>query len=242
MKLGARGLAVAALLGACSGRTSSHGAPPETAAASGGGSETAGAGAAATSGGSVAVGGGTSGGVAPDDRPLRAVRGCPDASWGNCDAGLYLTLTVDGPSDAGNGVWVEPLRVERPPLPRGAPPADANAGPESWDRSELPAGACVFRVHGAPADCFAERGRLTFGACDPGGPPRPVPVGYYESSRCSEGVAPGCPKQPWGNQSYAWYAVREADDAVTIVLCAGLCETALQANGACMSHAPQIVK
>ncbi len=171
-----------------------------------------------------------------------APRGCPDASWGQCRSRSDLTVRIDGRTEGADGVWAEPAQIPLDPRPVAPPPDGYHASPDSWDRSPLPHGACVFRVHNAPASCFGERGRLTFGACDPGGPPRPIPVSYYEQPDCEQGIAPGCPgpSAPWGNQNYEWYAAREADGTVLVVLCAGLCETLRQSTAACLSQEPRI--
>lgn len=219
-----------------SGGTAGSAGDTEAAGRDGGGgtSGTAGDG----DGGRVTLAGasGASGGVGG---ATHTPRGCPDASWASCDAGLALTVRVDGPTEAADGVWVEPLQVPTsfPQSPSAPPPEALPTPPAKWDRSALPAGACVFRVHGVPADCLGRSGRVTFGACVPG--PVPVPLGYYELPNCDQGIAPGCPSDyPYAGENYIWYSVPEPSVAneTTLVLCAGLCATAAQTGVLCLHH------
>lgn len=191
-------------------------------------------------GGSEALGGAEAG-DRTDGVGESTPRGCPDESWGSCDAGLLLTVSTTGRSDGREGAWIEPLQVVRPsPAPFG-PIAPAQP-PGEWDRSELPSGACVFRAHGVPVDCFGIGAEVTMGRCGGGPPgPRPIPFSYYELSSCAEGVAPGCPgpADPWSKQNYTWYAAKEPDGTATIVLCARLCEQLLDVGEGCLAHARQ---
>lgn len=137
------------------------------------------------------------------------------------------------------GVWAEPLQVP-PSQPMMIPPQTMPTPPERWDRSELPAGACVFRVHGAPSDCLGEVGQVTLGVCAPDR--APIPLGYYELPNCDRGIAPGCPaRDSYALDSFVWYAVTDAGEAneTTLVICPALCESVVQAGAVCLRHSPQ---
>lgn len=208
---GSSGAPTIAGAGAGAGGTSSI-----AGAGAGGAPSVAGAGAA-----SVGGGGATS-----------TLRGCPDASWGECRQGLDLTLRFDGPSKDPSGVWAEPLQIPTY-LPMTIPP-DVDwtpIEPEAWDRSELPGGACVFRIHGVAPDCLGRGARLQYGACGGLGIPV-VPTGYYEQPFCAQGIAPGCPTdEAWRSINAIWYAALDlsAPDSTLLVICAGICGQELMA-------------
>lgn len=217
------GAGLSLLVASCGGHTS-HGGVSEAGAEGGIGGTT-------NAGGSMATGGSAA----------AELRGCPDASWGRCESRTLLTVRTDGRSEGEGRIWAEPLQVDRPP-PRPIMTPSTEPGPEAWDRSERPAGACVFRIHGAPASCFAGRAHMTFLPCDPSDRQRPIHLSYYELASCEQGIAPGCPSPnaPWGSQNYAWYATREDEATVTVVMCAGLCETMVQSGAACFLLAPTV--
>lgn len=209
------------LLAACGGRASrSEEAEPETGSGPGGtgGASVAGMGGVSGSGGTAEGGGGAA---------ASSLRGCPDSSWTSCKARFVLDLRFDGMSskNADGTVWAEPLQL--PPYSQ-PPPTHQPVSVDSadWDRSRLPAGACVFKLHGTRASCIAANfGRVSGGPCDQ--EERPViPLGYYELPSCAEGLAPGCPSDdPWLGDNSVWYTVPEEDgsDDTLLVLCAGIC-------------------
>lgn len=185
---------------------------------------------AAGVGGTVASGGTTT-----------TLRGCPDASWGECRQALELTLRFDAPSKDASGAWAEPLQIPTSLSTMSPPDVDWRPlGPETWDRSELPAGACVFRIHGVAPDCLARGGRLQYGPCGGLGIPV-VPTGYYEQPYCEQGIAPGCPtSEAWRSINAIWYAAPDASaaDSTLLVICAAICgqeQQALQPQ-LCLHH------
>lgn len=206
---GAWGLGLLVVLAACGGHASRAG--DRDPANQGGGGAVAGEGSA---------GRGFAGAASA---PL----GCPDPSLPACSFRFLMELHFDGTTtkSADGRVWAEPLQlpsVAEYPLDHQPTPVE----PADWDRSRLPAGACVFKLHGARARCLAgASGRVSGGSCDQ--PGRPVlPPSYYEFPYCAEGLAPGCPSDDrfvGGNS--VWYTVPEEDgeDATLLVLCAGIC-------------------
>lgn len=180
------------------------------------------------SGGSNAGGAASAAGEAgePDADPAPSLLGCPDQSWNQCPERFNLTLHFDGTSTKSDDarVWSEPLQL--PAFPEGVSgPLSGPIDPALWDRSMLPAGACVFRIHGAPASCLVTNfGRVRSGPCG-APPPIVVPFGYYETSYCDEGIAPGCGNaEPYHSDNQAWYVVPEAEpDQFRLVMCAGIC-------------------
>lgn len=201
-----------------------------------------GAGGSGASGSADAGGPGASGSAGAGGSP-GVPRGCPDASWGRCDSGVDITLRLDGVSKTDTGAWAEPLQVPTYPPFMVPPPEPMHVPPEAWDRSQLPAGACVFRIHGVPPDCLGREGRVSLNACDPGGPPPPLPLGYYELNNCEQGIAPGCPSDDaYAGENYIWYAVPDAEspDTTKLVVCAGLCKTVTEYSMAvCVHRAPR---
>jgi len=196
--------------------------------------------------GMVSVGGMTAGGMSTGGMSVAGagaamvggggatstLRGCPDSSWGECQATVRLTLRGDGPSKSGDGVWSEPLQVPAYPPMTDPPTPPSEVAEKDWDRSSLPAGACVFRVHGVAPSCFGSSGQVVYGPCQDG--MQVVPLGYYELPNCSQGISPGCPSaDPSYGQNFFWYAVPDASatDTTTIVVCAGICEVARLNDG-----------
>ena len=150
-------------------------------------------------------------------------RACPTT-----EIDLVFAREMLGPR---TGIWVEPLQI---PDYRQGPPANLpEVEPSKWDRSPLPAGSCVLRIHGLSGACL-QRGLLFVGTCaslaDPD-VPHIVPFGYYEGSSCQEGVAPGCPSadaSDWRNGNW-WYLVARGDDT-DLVVCAPQCATPFALN------------
>jgi len=134
-----------------------------------------------------------------------------------------------------DGAWSEPLQVPDYShvdltKPRGDPPHP----PELWDRSSLPAGACVFRVHGVNAGCLGESPYISYGACRDS--KLVVPISYYESNKCEEGIAPGCPSEDVLSSQGWWYAVTDPHepDVLTVVICAPVCWSAGAGASMCL--------
>jgi hypothetical protein len=128
-------------------------------------------------------------------------------------------------SDA--GVTVEPLQV---PSFGGAaayygPPAP---DPSTWDRSPLPAGACVYRLHGVNPACFPLGGSLWPYDCaelESDSEPRVLPFSFYEMYGCHD-VAPGCPASLPGTlqPGHWWYLSPVSETETDLVICAPLCD------------------
>ncbi len=162
--------------------------------------------------------------------------GCPDAAWdGACSQRLVVELDFTGVGRMLSGVWAEPLQlpsfegvVPGPNLPSAKEPPD-------WDRSELPEGACVFRLRGTQLGCLSPDTVMRSGPCDTTELHPPVPTSYYEYSHCREGIAPGCPSDnPFvAGEVHAWYFRPSPDGEIDVVACAGLCK-GLRAGKACL--------
>jgi hypothetical protein len=109
--------------------------------------------------------------------------------------------------------------------------------PEDWDRAELPAGACVFRLRGFHASCYAPAhyGDIFVGACDE---VQPIwPGSYYDVASCH--VAPGCPSATWGNTEGYWWYLAPREDATDLIICAPECAGSFASMGACLRLAPR---
>lgn len=155
--------------------------------------------------------------------------GCPNAEWDEACPSWWranVNFFTDAPATPG-AIWVEALQLPtfEPDLPTPHEPVP-KTDPADWDRSEMPAGACVFRLHGVTHGCLSSSMNLQAGACGSEGV-HPVPLSFYELNECAEGVAPGCPStDPWDFTGQYWYAVpsRDRADETTIVVCAALCK------------------
>jgi hypothetical protein len=164
--------------------------------------------------------------------------GCPDPATNAACPAVTADLDFRSTTDNQSSSWVEPLQVpqfgSRPP---NYYPPDPGVDPALWDRSALPAGACVFRLHGMPGSCIRP-GYIFEGTCtrlDDGGlapsPGEPSPGDFYENNTCAQGIAPGCPSSnPWGYDGFWWYMVPRGADT-DLVVCAPECAQAFQANG-----------
>jgi hypothetical protein len=210
--------------GAGSGAAASFGGGSE---ASGGASTQAGT-AAQSAAGMQSVAGAPSAGA-----PNLVALGCPDPT-GSVAACPAVAANLDFGSTSGNSSsWVEPLQIPQfGTRPAGYYPADPNVDPALWDRAALPAGACVFRLHGVPGSCLRP-GRIDEGSCLLDGVPPVSPGDFYENNLCGQGVAPGCPtSDPWAPEGYWWYMVPRGVDT-DVVICAPECAQQLQLSGEC---------
>lgn len=143
-----------------------------------------------------------------------------------------------------DGVSVEALQVPdysvgpNPPA-SGVPypPPD----PPAWDRSELPAGACVFRLHGVDTACYPKGATFFTGSCSglEDGRPLTAPSSFYDQYKCTN-VAPGCPaSDPWsGEPGYWWYFTAESDSVADLVVCAPACANSFYGYGGCLRLHP----
>src|SRR6185369_11832 len=184
-------------------------------------------GAMPTTGGAAGAGGAGGAGGSEADSDLS--NSCPQASSDHsCSAvaiDVRFTRDAVGP---GAGVWVEPLQIPDYSLefPATQPGLEPKVEPSDWDRSPLPAGACVLRIHGLSGACL-QPGALYVGTCaalsDPA-TPRISSVSFYEALSCRQGIAPGCPSAgatTWGDGNW-WYLVARGEDT-DLVLCAPQC-------------------
>jgi hypothetical protein len=141
--------------------------------------------------------------------------------------------------DTGSGVYVEPLQVpDYGTRPNNYFPQYDLPDPSSWDRSMLPAGACVFRVHGMAANCVRD-GILFEGECPAPGVGGVAPGGFYGGPYCGQNVGPGCPiADPWSEVGYWWYMQPDGAN-VDLVICAPECAGAFAwTGGACLKLSP----
>jgi hypothetical protein len=160
----------------------------------------------------------TATGTLPEPTPSTPDETCPE---------LALDLSFDEGELGKNGIAVElvqkPEFTEATQGTMGEPPLP----PDEWDHSDVPEGACVFRLRGVPASCYAHIGSsLMVGLpCDaPQVPPFIVPVSFYEMHAC-DGITPGCAGPEWlySRDDYApWYLSQQGDDTF-VIFCARQC-------------------
>jgi hypothetical protein len=155
---------------------------------------------------------------------------------------LELDLTKET-ADLDAGVSAEPIQAPQYGLrPPGDYPPSVNTDPSTWDRSALPAGACIFRLRGWPANCV-QLATIVNGGCVKDFISNPtVGVSYYELGMCEKGVAPGCPTaDPWNASGNWWYLLPDADGVnADLILCAPACAATLALYGTvCFAAAPE---
>jgi hypothetical protein len=135
---------------------------------------------------------------------------------------------------ASDGTTVETLQVPDYPAPDYTQPSpQSNSDPATWDRSELPAGACVFRLYGLHAACFPTGGDIRQFVADPNisdsgdpdaGQPQVLTVvtsSYYDLEGCS--VEPGCPSADARATLGSWWYLADRGEATDLVVCAPEC-------------------
>ena len=143
-------------------------------------------------------------------------RSCPAAE-------IDIRFTRDA-VDPRTGVWVEPLQI--PDYAEGSRGTNPEIEPSKWDRSPLPAGACVLRIHGLSGACL--RPAILFqGTCASladTDASHVAPGSYYDAYHCLQGVAPGCPTASTSDSrnGYWWYFVARGEDT-DLVVCAPEC-------------------
>ncbi|MEI9937516.1 MAG: hypothetical protein WDO69_09885 [Pseudomonadota bacterium] len=218
---------------ACGGRAQIDGsgdAPSVTAGtsgAAGSGADTSADGSTPTTGGAGAAGAGGAGGAGAAEADSDLSNSCPQTpsnrACPTAEIDIRFTRDAVGPR---TGVWVEPLQI--PDYTNELPADRPEVEPSNWDRSPLPAGACVLRIHGLPGSCL-QLAPLYVGTCaslaDPDSP-HVIPVAYYEKDSCRQGIAPGCPSaaaSDWRNGNW-WYLVARGEDT-DLVVCAPECGT-----------------
>jgi hypothetical protein len=169
--------------------------------------------------------------------PSLVALGCPDPA-GSVAACPEVQADLDFRNTSGNisSSWVEPLQIPQfGTSPAGYYSSAQPVDPALWDRSALPAGACVFRLHGVPGSCLRE-GNIFLGPCLFDGGPRVSPGDFYENNRCGQGIAPGCPtSDPGSYDGFWWYMVPRGPD-IDVVICAPECAQELQPSAqACLT-------
>ncbi len=150
---------------------------------------------------------------------------------------IPLEFTAGSKQQLPNGVVIEALQIPVFDASNQGPLFDySTAPPELWDRSALPAGACVFRLHGVDARCYSDLDRsiIQTGGCD-----RPLEVapGGYDVRQCRD-IAPGCPKATWFTTPGYWWYLNEADGAVDVVICAPECAGSFAGGSHCLRLNP----
>lgn len=137
---------------------------------------------------------------------------------------------------AAPGVIVEPLQV---PDYRGYVPEPILSFPEpdpsSWARSETPAGACVYRIHGVRAECYP-RGVFYTTSCTQLDGPTTSLVDFYDGEL--NGALPGCPPVSHAVDAlgYWYYLVPRSRDTLDVVVCAPQCAGSFSSGlDACLS-------
>ncbi len=182
-----------------------------------------GAGAAVAGSGAGAAVDGSGAGSADADSDLS--NSCPQAASNHScpmtEIDIRFTRDAVGPR---TGVWVEPLQI--PDYPQGSPADPPEVDPSKWDRSPLPAGACVLRIHGLSGACL-QFSPLYIGTCAAlAAPdaPHAIPISYYETGSCRQGIAPGCPSASASDRRNGnwWYLVARGEDT-DLVVCATEC-------------------
>ena len=163
---------------------------------------------------------------------------CPaptiDASCPSADILIDLHATT---VDTGSGIYAEPLQVPDYGTPPNNFPQYDFPDPSSWDRSPLPAGACIFRLHGMSADCV-RNGILFVGACPAPGVPGVAPGSFYDEPFCGQSIVPGCPTaDPWSPAGFWWYSQPDGAN-VDLVVCAPECAEGIDSAGACLNLVP----
>jgi hypothetical protein len=154
----------------------------------------------------------------------------PPVSCPTNEVAFELSLEVGSITTEADGTTIETLQVPDYPAPDYTQPApQPNSDPATWDRSELPAGACVFRVHGVHAACFPTGGVIR--SNDPTADQRPlVASSYYDLEGCS--VEPGCPSADTQVSLGWWWYLADRGDATDIVICAPDCAYYLMPDSA----------
>ena len=176
----------------------------------------------------------------------------PPSSWAlpYCPAELLIHIEprVAEPTVSGS-VNVEPLQEPAYPDPLVRPPGsalpDPNRDPATWNRAEIPAGACVFRLEGVNSDtCYLSGGEFFTGSCAAlsAGGPKIAPASYYDVARCD--VRPGCPSaEPYADAPGYWWYFSESGlhpngaPFSDLVICAPECANSF-AQGGCLRLRP----
>jgi hypothetical protein len=162
---------------------------------------------------------------------------------------IDIDPSIVGPVCAPGGFTIEGLQL--PDFSNGvladpANPPFTEPDPAKWDRSVLPAGAYVFRVHGLRASCYPAGGRFYTGPCSANlGNLHVLPASFYEQ-HCTE--VPGCSTAEkiafsggtdgYDVSGYWWYLNDRGDSALDVVVCAP--NVPSYASGGCLALDPEL--
>lgn len=188
-----------------------------------------------------------------DTVPTSSTPACPPPGPPpSLDCPAELLLDVDprvAETTVSGSVRIEPIQEPEFPYPVVFPPdtplPDPNPDPATWDRSDVPAGACVFRLWGVNAACYPSGGTFFTESCAAVGAGGPLiaPGSYYDGNEC--GRAPGCPSaEPYiVSSGYWWYfgnsGVAESGEVFTdLVICAPECANSFAMGGCLRLHTP----
>lgn len=137
---------------------------------------------------------------------------------------------VDAEYTSDRGVLVKLLQYPEFHELNRATSDDLIQAPQTWDSGEFPSGACILRIRGILASCYAHsRSRL-------GTVPTEFNSYYFhqaQSRTTCPWPSPGCPRAHWGAgsiQSYWWY-LTQRDDDVLFVACSDLCNRSFPRTG-----------
>lgn len=200
-----------------------------TAVSTFGGASTGGAAAFVGGAGQPALSAGANAGFDGGGATPTAPPGCPVVTRGAVCPAVELELDLARTTGDPSGVWAEPIQTpDYGSRPTGYYPPSENLDPASWDRSALPAGACVIRLHGLSPDCL-RGGSIINHVCQVDQLENPTSApGYYESNRCEQLVGPGCPTaDPWNASGFWWYLSPD-DSTIDLVMCAPECAASLR--------------
>jgi hypothetical protein len=143
-----------------------------------------------------------------------------------------------------DGVTVDTLAVPDYSIAPNPPAAGVpypEPDPSAWDRSETPAGACVFRLHGVDARCYPKGATFFTGSCGGLADGRPLiaPYSFYDAYKCTD-VSPGCAaSDPWsGEPGNWWYFAPESAAVTRLVVCAPACANSFFGYGGCLRLHP----
>jgi hypothetical protein len=142
------------------------------------------------------------------------------------ESGVYVQALQNPTFDESNRYSAEHINEYGVWMPPEVPPED-------WDRSELPAGACVYRLFGLPYECVPAADELLVGTC-PRTPRIPKPS-ITEFRFHHPALEPGCIRAEWAEEADgSWWYFRAGDGFTDVVICAPLCNAFYQV-GACFA-------
>lgn len=176
--------------------------------------------------------------LSEDDRSIVACADAADLVHGACPRGdVFLKPQSQSCSESGvyaqalqNPIFDESNRYSTEHINQYGVWAPPEVAPESWDRAELPVGACVYRLFGLPYECLPAVDDLFVGACS-----RTLPAASVSDFRLQNpNLEPGCVRPVWAAEGGGtWWYYRAGDGYTDVVICAPLCAAHYQ-HGACV--------